>query len=93
MDAPRTDRPRPARHLPWAAALLALVLALALTAAGCSADGTSATGATGATPAPTTTPTTRPSGTPTPDATSRYPTYVALGDSYTAAPLVPDTDT
>jgi lysophospholipase L1-like esterase len=98
VDAPRTDRPRPARRRPpGAAALLALALTLALAAAGCSADGTSATGATGATPAPTTTPTTtpttRPSGTPTPDATSRYPTYVALGDSYTAAPLVPDTDT
>ncbi|MCW2792118.1 MAG: Lipase 2 precursor [Nocardioides sp.] len=67
---------------------VAALLVLALGAAGCSGDDTSAAGAT-----PVPTPTTTPSGTPTAEATSRYPTYVALGDSYTAAPLVPDTDT
>lgn len=69
------------------ATLLALItLAAALALSGCSAGDTSARGAT---PTPTTT----PSSTPTTQATSRYPAYVALGDSYTAAPLVPETDT
>lgn len=67
---------------------VAALLVLALGAAGCSGDDTSAAGAT-----PVPTPTTTPSGTPTAEATSRYPTYVALGDSYTAAPLVPVTET
>ena len=59
--------------------LPALALAFALTA-GCSSDGDSAEAA----PARTT-------GAPTGAATA-YDTYVALGDSYTAAPLVPPTD-
>ncbi|MDF1604257.1 SGNH/GDSL hydrolase family protein [Nocardioides sp. YIM 152315] len=59
---------------------VAVVLALA-TLAGCSTDG--------ADPAPAPA---RTTGDPASSATA-YDTYVALGDSYTAAPLVPPTDT
>lgn len=71
----------PARPAPRLAALTGGLLALALVASGCTrgvAD---------------------PGSLPTPPAStsasveSPYPTYVALGDSYTAAPLVPTTDT
>ncbi|MGZ4449195.1 MAG: SGNH/GDSL hydrolase family protein [Nocardioides sp.] len=66
------------------ATLAAVVAALALT--GCSGGGSDA----GAAPATTST---SPTTTPSAPAHVAFPTYVALGDSYTAAPLVPTTDT
>lgn len=71
-------------------------LLLALGLAACASDGSSsdATPASGSATA-TSTPA-DPTGSPaTPSATGtgRYASYVALGDSYTAAPLVPVTDT
>ncbi len=78
---PASARParRPARPVvPVLAVLCAIVLA------GCSAPG-SAPEAKGATPAPTLT----PAPTKAPPAFGRY---VALGDSFTAAPFVPVTD-
>ena len=62
------------------AALPALVVALLIGAGACSADGEPS-----AAPA-------RVTGSPASVPTS-YDRYVALGDSYTAAPLVPPTDT
>ena len=64
-----------------AASSAALLLALA----GCGQDSDTET-----TPATTTAPSS-PSASPS-AGTSDYPTYVALGDSYTSAPLVPETD-
>src|SRR4051812_19744347 len=69
----------------WAVALASLLLAGV--AAGCSEGSSDAQGKPGSTP------TTTPSGTPTARPSAAYPDYVALGDSYTAAPLVPQTDT
>ncbi|GAB3775739.1 SGNH/GDSL hydrolase family protein [Nocardioides ginsengisegetis] len=64
-----------------------LVAALAtLALAGCSSDAT-----TGSPSADSTSAT--PSASVTTQVDAQFPTYVALGDSYTAAPLVPDTDT
>jgi lysophospholipase L1-like esterase len=78
-----TPLPRPNRTTGGVAALLMLMLALA----GCSSDGSQA--ASNPTPsAPSPTVSTSAAGTDDP----KYPLYVALGDSYTAAPLVPDTD-
>lgn len=74
---------------------LVALLVVSLAAAGCSGNGNSAAGATTVattTTSPTSTPSGAPAGTPT-GAPAAYPAYVALGDSYTAAPLVPDTDT
>ena len=68
-----------AMRLLAAAASATLLLALA----GCSDDGEAAP----TTPATTTTP-----ADPSPSAEVDFPTYVALGDSYTSAPLVPETD-
>src|SRR4051812_24052088 len=79
-------------------AALAVLAVLAVLVTGCS-DSDGAAGAppstAGATPTttPSTTPTPSGAGTPGGDATSVYPDYVALGDSYTAAPLVPVADT
>ena len=72
-------RPRPARTL------TAVLLLLALVGAGCSQTSTPGQGDPPA--ASTSTPAADP-----PQGSGRYPTYVALGDSYTAAPLVPTTD-
>ena len=78
-----TPLPRPNRTTGGVAALLMLVLA----AAGCSSDGSQAA----STPSPSApAPTASSSAAGTAD--TRYPLYVALGDSYTAAPLVPDTN-
>ena len=65
---------------------LVLALALSVVATGCSGGGGSDAAGT-----PQASATTSSAGDPT--ASSRYGTYVALGDSYTAAPLVPTTDT
>ncbi len=67
--------------------LAVLLLALALVGAGCS-EGDSAVRAG----APRQSASTPDATVPTAAGTGRYPTYVALGDSYTAAPLVPETD-
>lgn len=72
-------RPRPAR------ALTAVLLLLTLLGAGCSQ--TSTPGQANPPAASTSTP-----GADPPQGSGRFPTYVALGDSYTAAPLVPTTD-
>ena len=70
------------RHpLPLAALLLSAGLL-----AGCSDDGAAAP------TTPATTVSSSPDGSPTADAEAEYPTYVAIGDSYTSAPLVPETD-
>lgn len=72
---------------PLAAALLPLTLVLA----GCSSDETSpeaeATAPATSSPSAPATPSAAPSM-----GTGEYPRYVAIGDSYTAAPLVPETD-
>ena len=78
-----TPLPRTTRTTGGLAALVLVVLALA----GCSSDGSQA--ASKPVPsAPTPSASTADTGT----ADAKYPLYVALGDSYTAAPLVPDTD-
>lgn len=78
-----TPLPRPNRTTGGVTALLMLVLALA----GCSSDGSQAAGpATPSAPSPTASTSAAGAG------TGKFPLYVALGDSYTAAPLVPDTD-
>ncbi|WP_460819007.1 SGNH/GDSL hydrolase family protein [Nocardioides korecus] len=75
----RPARPGPARRRPTRAAPLSVVAALLLAVSACGGSG----GASGATtPAPTASP--QAGGAPL--------TYVALGDSYSAAPLVPTTD-
>lgn len=85
--APRaflSARPRSTRARSLAPALL-----LALTApvlAGCADDGRAEPAPESTSEAPAT-PTAEPSV-----GTGEYPRYVALGDSYTAAPLVPETD-
>ena len=80
-----TRSSRPTRATRWTLPL-AVALVLAVVASGCS-QGSS--GADAGTPqASASSPT---AGDPTPS--SKYGTYVALGDSYTAAPLVPATDT
>jgi lysophospholipase L1-like esterase len=63
---------------------VALVLTVALSATGCS---DSEANPAGPLPTPSTTRSVKPAADPA------YETYVALGDSYTAAPLVPATDT
>jgi lysophospholipase L1-like esterase len=63
------------------AAIVAALLAISLTAAGCD---NGPKGATVGNPSGT--------GTPTAGTTTTYPSYVALGDSYTAAPGVPTTE-
>ena len=79
----------PARTRP-ARALTAVVLLLALVGAGCSETGTPGQSDP---PAPSTSaPAATPPAAAPPQGSGRYPTYVALGDSYTAAPLVPTTD-
>jgi hypothetical protein len=88
----------PRRRRRTAGRPLAALAALAVLAAGCSnSDGAAAGAPSTAGATPTTTPSTTPSpsgaATPGGDATSAYPDYVALGDSYTAAPLVPVADT
>lgn len=78
----------PAALLP--ALLLAVTAPTAL--AGCSSDASSPSGAANtasSVPTPSDGPSDRPDSGP--DAAT-YPSYVALGDSYTAAPLVPETD-
>lgn len=86
--------PRTARA---ARALGGLLLALGLAA--CASDGSSSQAAPAAESSTTasTPPTATDPGSPTspasPSGTGRYASYVALGDSYTAAPLVPVTDT
>lgn len=79
-------------------AALALTATLAVSLGGCSDGGSNGSAgdpgdAGSSTPAPSAT----PSGSTAPGdgasmGTGEYPRYVALGDSYTAAPLVPDTD-
>lgn len=74
---------------PIRARSLAPALLLALTApvlAGCADDGRAEPAAESTSEAPTS-----PSAEPSVGA-GEYPRYVALGDSYTAAPLVPETD-
>ena len=64
-----------------------LLLALALGTAACSEDDAAINAGAPEQSAPT------PDASVTaPTGAGRYPRYVALGDSYTAAPLVPDTD-
>jgi hypothetical protein len=81
---------------------VAVLLSLGLVLAGCSSDATG-----DAAPAPTTSPSATPdpsagaSADPSAGAglgararaAAKYSSYVAMGDSYTAAPLVPSTDT
>lgn len=71
----------------WAGALLAVLMI----AAGCSTSGSGA-GTEARARASTTARPAHETGSPTTGSTA-YPRYVALGDSYTAAPLVPPTDT
>jgi len=72
--------------------LAALLPTVVLVASGCGADTSSQTGAT-ASPSPSTSPSTSSSPS-SPSAPAGGPlSYVALGDSYTAAPLVPVTET
>lgn len=66
-----------------AASSAALVLALA----GCGDDPDTET-----TPATTTAPSSPSASVEPSEGSGEYPTYVALGDSYTSAPLVPETD-
>lgn len=83
-----TNRSRTTRTTRRSSAATA-ALALALLATGC------ASGDAAPTPAavPARSAATGASETPDGDAVSPYPRYVALGDSYTAAPGVPETDT
>lgn len=67
----------------------AAVSTLALALAGCGEDPD--TESTPATPTATTAPT-APGSSSALTASGEFPTYVAIGDSYTSAPLVPDTD-
>ena len=67
--------------------LAAGLLALALGAAGCSQDGATVRAGAPEQSAPT-----PDADVPTATDAGRYARYVALGDSYTAAPLVPETD-
>jgi hypothetical protein len=98
MRRARSRRPRPPRLRPrlrprLAAALLALLALLAL-GAGCSAIGGSGGAARSSSPgsaAPSGSGRAHPTGSPA-TALPAYHRYVALGDSYTAAPLVPPTD-
>ncbi len=82
-----TDRSRTTRNARRPLAVAAAVLSLALLATSCSSGD--------AAPAPAAVPPKSAAAageTPDGDAVSPYPRYVALGDSYTAAPGVPDTD-
>jgi lysophospholipase L1-like esterase len=65
--------------------LAALLLPAGLLA-GCGDDGAAAP------TTPATTVSSSPDASATADADAEYPTYVAIGDSYTSAPLVPETD-
>lgn len=78
------SRRRPAGGIVGLAMLAALALTAAVAVAGCSDSEADPAG-------PLPTPSTTRSVTPAAD--PAYETYVALGDSYTAAPLVPETDT
>ena len=85
-----TDRSRTTRTARRPLAVAAAVLSLALLATSCT-SGEAAT--TPAAVPPSSAATTVPTDeTPGDDAVSPYPRYVALGDSYTAAPGVPETD-
>ena len=68
-----------------ALALAALLLPVGLLA-GCADDGEAAP------TTPATTVSSSPDGASSPAVDAEYPTYVAIGDSYTSAPLVPETD-
>ena len=76
----------PVRHVRRARALAGALVAVALLTVGCSDDGTVDAGP----PAPSAASPAASIATLSP--TGRYARYVALGDSYTAAPLVPETD-
>ena len=60
---------------------------LVLTLAGCGDDSETET-----TPATTTAPSSPSASAEPSEGSGEFPTYVAIGDSYTSAPLVPDTD-
>lgn len=79
---------QPARRPAARAALAAGALLLAAALAGCSGSDDSG-GAAGRQAAPSASPSPSASSTP---GTGPYPDYVALGDSYTAAPGVPESD-
>ncbi len=70
--------------------LAAALSALTLAATACSAGGTPGAGAGGTPGARAGATASSPAPAPSPE--SRFSSYVALGDSYTAAPLVPMTD-
>lgn len=73
------------------AGLATSLLTLALLVGGCSSDGSGdASGASSPGVSSSTVPPSTRSPTPSPDA--RYDRYVALGDSYSAGPLIPTTD-
>lgn len=76
------------RFAPALAALVVLSLAAA-----CSGTTTADPGSPTTTAAPTASPSSPTSTPPSSTATSEYADYVSLGDSYTAAPFVPETDT
>ncbi len=76
---------------PCLAVATAVLASLAL--AGCSSSDSSTPSAGPASATPSTSSPAAPSSGSSPAGDSAYPVYVALGDSYTAAPLVPTTDT
>ena len=87
-----TDWSRSTRTARRSVAGAAAVLALALLATSCSSGQAAAPGAVQPSSAPSSSSDGPTAGSES-AATSRFPSYVALGDSYTAAPGVPDTDT